>query len=380
MRRCWFLTLFLLIIHIGVKAQEKQGITILINCPALSKERLPELISIQWKEIVKKFPLIKPGDFKVVEQNGSELPFQLEYKGASSIQNLLIPVELQAGKRLILRLMPGKPLTVTSRVFGRYVPERKDDFAWENDRIAFRMYGKALETTNENAFGIDVWAKRTENLILDKWYKSGDYHADHGDGLDYYSVGFTLGAGDIAPYVDGKIFFPKNYRNWKILDNGPLRLSFQLDYDEWDVAGTKVKVTKTFTLDAGSQLNKVEATFSFANSSNTLPVVAGIVKRKEQGIISPLTGNHGLLGYWEPEHGPDGIIGVGTIMLSQASKAIETETHLLQQVQAQNHKAVIYYTGAAWNKAGKITTADEWFRYLKMFRAALDSPLSIKLN
>ena len=28
-----------------------------------------------------------------------------------------------------------------------YVPERKDDFAWENDKIAFRAYGKALRKT-----------------------------------------------------------------------------------------------------------------------------------------------------------------------------------------------------------------------------------------
>jgi hypothetical protein len=32
------------------------------------------------------------------------------------------------------------------KVYGRFVRERFDDFAWENDRIAHRMYGKALET------------------------------------------------------------------------------------------------------------------------------------------------------------------------------------------------------------------------------------------
>ena len=25
--------------------------------------------------------------------------------------------------------------------FGRFVPEREDDFAWENDKVAFRVYG-----------------------------------------------------------------------------------------------------------------------------------------------------------------------------------------------------------------------------------------------
>ena len=32
------------------------------------------------------------------------------------------------------------------RAYGRFVRERFDDFAWENDRIAHRMSGKALET------------------------------------------------------------------------------------------------------------------------------------------------------------------------------------------------------------------------------------------
>ncbi|RZK78386.1 MAG: DUF4861 domain-containing protein, partial [Pedobacter sp.] len=269
---------------------------------------------------------------------------------------------------------------VSPKVFGRYVPERKDDFAWENDKIAFRMYGKALEGTNENAYGIDVWAKRTDKMILNEWYKSGDYHADRGDGLDYYSVGFTLGAGDIAPIVDGKIVFPKNYRNWKIIDNGPLRFTFQLDYEAWDVSGTQVKVSKQFSLDAGSQLNKVAATFSFKKDDGALPVVVGIVKRKEQGaIVSPMD-NKGVVGYWEPAHGKDGILGIGTIMLDPQSKTMDTDSHVQQLAVAKDGKAVVYYTGAAWNKAGTITNAEEWFSYLNRFQSSLKAPLTVKIN
>jgi hypothetical protein len=360
-------------------AQKKQGLTLVISAPASPSVRLQELISVKWSDVLSKYPGIKPGNFKVLGPNSAELPFQLEYKGLPAIQNLLVQVSMQGGESLALKIIEGRPAAFAPKVFGRYVPERKDDFAWENDKVAFRMYGKALEATNENAFGIDVWSKRTDRLVLDKWYKSGDYHADHGDGLDYYSVGFTLGAGDIAPYIDGKIAFPKNYRSWKILDQGLLRFSFQLDYDEWDVAGTKVKVSKKFTLDAGSQLNRAEAIFSFSNGPRILPVVAGIVKRKEKGTISPLADNGGILGYWEPEHGADGTLGIGTIMLSP-SKSIETETHLLQEAQAKTGEAVIYYAGAAWDKAGEIKTSEEWFQYLNNFKSRLAAPLKIKIN
>lgn len=48
----------------------------------------------------------------------------------------------------------GTPSQNESKVYGRFVPERYDDFAWENDKIAFRMYGKSLEKVpNQNAWG-----------------------------------------------------------------------------------------------------------------------------------------------------------------------------------------------------------------------------------
>jgi hypothetical protein len=380
MKQYFSLLAALLLIHTATIAQNRNAATIVVESLPDPSVRLPELVSIKWADILLKHPNIKVDNFKIIGPNSNEVPFQLEYLGSPTIQNLLIPVTISAGKKIVFKILQGKPDTVNEKVFGRYVPERKDDFAWENDKIAFRMYGKALEATNENAFGIDVWAKRTDKMILNKWYKTGDYHADHGDGLDYYSVGFTLGAGDIAPYVDGKIGFPKNYRKSKVLDHGPLRFSFELEYDEWDVAGRMVKVLKRFSLDAGSQLNRVEATFSFAEKDADMPVVAGIVKRKEKGTISSLTENKGILGYWEPAHGADGMIGVGTIMLSPASKAIETASHLLQETMAKNGVPVVYYSGAAWNKAAEIKTAEEWFRYLNQFKGTVSSPLIIKIK
>ena len=41
--------------------------------------------------------------------------------------------------------------------FARFVPERMDDFAWENDRIGFRVFGPALSLVEETGNGVDVW-------------------------------------------------------------------------------------------------------------------------------------------------------------------------------------------------------------------------------
>src|SRR5215218_8426108 len=49
------------------------------------------------------------------------------------------------------------------RAYGRFVRERFDDFAWENDRIGHRTYGKALRTWKGEPLtssAIDIWSKR----------------------------------------------------------------------------------------------------------------------------------------------------------------------------------------------------------------------------
>ncbi len=49
----------------------------------------------------------------------------------------------------------------TSLVQARFVPERMDDFAFENDKVAFRVYGPALKNSQENN-GTDCWLKRVD--------------------------------------------------------------------------------------------------------------------------------------------------------------------------------------------------------------------------
>jgi len=337
-----------------------------------------ELVSVPWKDIQSKFPLIESNNFKVITHNSKkELPYQLEYKGEETVQNLLIQVDIPAFKTIKVVLKKGKTTPVAVKTFGRYVPERKDDFAWENDKIAFRMYGKVLEGSNENAYGIDVWAKRTDKLVINERYKRGEYHVDHGDGLDYYHVGLTLGAGNMAPIANDTIRYPQNYHHWKVLDNGPLRTTFQLGYDEWNVNGMMVKSTKTVSLDAGSQLSRMEVNYVY-NTDKPLSVVAGIVKRAEPGT-SLLNDQASILAYWEPQHGDDGITGVGIIMQNGA-KMITVSNQFLAQTKVFSNKPIVYYTGAAWNKAGIITTADAWFSYLKNYKNCMDKPLKVSFK
>ncbi|MCF6403808.1 DUF4861 domain-containing protein [Chitinophaga filiformis] len=320
------------------------------------------------------------GPFKLInKQTGKELPYQLAYEGAPQPQLLLVQVSVPAHGNVVITAVPGKPAPVVSRTYARFVPERKDDFAWENDRVAFRMYGAALENfPAENAHGVDVWTKRTSELVLNKWYKTNDYHHDNGQGLDYYHVGMTLGGGDIAPYMNDSIYYPRNYRTWKVLDSGPLRCTFQLGYEAWQVGSTTVSVVKTVSLDAGSQLNKMTVQYTL-KQGDSLPVVAGIVKRPAPGTIL-LDEKTGIAGYWEPEHGADGITGVGLVLPVHQGPMEVTAQHLLAHAKASAKQPFVYYFGAAWNKAGRYTSAAQWFTYLQTFAEKLSAPLEININ
>lgn len=341
-------------------------------------DRTGAVVAVSWSNVVAKYPTIDTANFKVINSvTKKEVPFQLERRGQANVLNLLLQLSVKANGNAKLFIVPGKPAAVVHKTYGRYVPERFDDFAWENDKIAGRMYGKALEKRKDNAFGTDVWVKRTSNLIVNKWYKIGDYHTDRGDGMDYYSVGFTLGAGDIAPIVKDSVVFSLNYHYWKVLDNGPLRTTFELGYDAWDVAGKSVKVTKTISLDAGSHLNRVEAVYSY--NGDGLPVAVGIVKRKEPGSIL-MDEQQGILGYWEPQHGADGTTGVGTIVLGTQLRMNTDKAHLLTHTVAKNNEAVVYYNGSAWSKANEITSAKAWFNYLNNFKQELEQPLKVTVQ
>jgi len=349
--------------------------TILIKNPTAVHRA--EVASVPYTEF--KQAHASQGSFQLVDDQGKVYAYQLEKAGADSVQNLLIWADVPANGELKLHVEAADTNGVDAKTYARYIPERFDDFAWENDKIAFRMYGKALEGRPDDAQGLDIWAKRTDQLVIDQWYKTGDYHKDHGQGLDYYSVGMTLGAGDIAPVVDGKIVYSKHYRGHEVLDNGPLRSTFRLTYEPWEVNGKNVSVTKTITLDAGSQLNKVEAVYHYEGTEK-LPVAAGIVLRKEDGGKIMKLANQQIIGYWEPQHGQDGTLGIAIIGKSPITGVTEIAGQLLAQFKALADQPLVYYNGGAWNKAGEITSADAWEKYLLRYQERIQHPLEVSIK
>ena len=371
----YFFTL-VFILPILALAQSKATVTIQNKSNLDFKETV---VSVKWDAIVSKYPQIDTTTFVVInDKTKKQIPFQLEHRGLKAIQNLLLQVDVKANATLSISIQKAKPEIAVVKTYGRYVPERKDDFAWENDLIAFRAYGKALEKTKEDAYGLDVWVKRTNRMVLNERYKKGDYHIDHGDGMDYYHVGFSLGAGNMAPYVNDTIRYSGNYHQWKVLDNGPLRTTFQLTFDTWDAGKTKVKAIKTISLDAGSQLNHIENVYSF-EGEKPMPVLVGIIKRPETGILT-LNEKQGIMAYWEPTHVEHGTTGIGVILTTPVSTMLVNEKQILAKTMVKNNEPIIYFMGAVWDKAGKIANSNQWNSYLEHFQKQKQTPLIINLK
>lgn len=338
-----------------------------------------ELISIPFAKFSKHFDV--DTIFTVKDKSSGKIYLhQVERLGQSNPQNILIQVPIESKGKLDLIVSKEKAPTFPSKTYARYVAERFDDYAWENDVVAFRLYGKALEGRPDDAQGMDYWAKRTENLVINKWYKINDYHKDHGEGLDYYSVGQTLGAGDMALYHNNTIQFTKHYRKHEVLDNGPLRTTFRLTFEPQTIEGQEVSFTKTIRLDAGQNFNKIVVDFKNAHAKKT-PIVVGLARRNESNPEVKFDKEDKTLVYWEPNIQDFGRTGTAIILPDQKASYIDTDPkQFLLKTEVSNNKPFVYYNGGAWDRAAKITSFDDWEDAVEDYAEQIRKPLKVKLK
>ena len=262
------------------------------------------------------------------------------------------------------------------RAYGRFVRERFDDFAWENDRIAHRTYGKALITWKGEPLtssAIDIWSKRTEKLVINDWYMVDNYHTDLGEGVDSYSAGPTRGCGGNGIWANGQLYIPTNFVDSRVLANGPIRVLFELVYEPFDVNGVKVSEVLRVSLDAGSQLNRFQASFQGGES---LALAVGLKKVKEEQ--KQFNAERGWLTIWEPMDKNLGMQGLAIVASPNDFDRLAEDklNHLL----ILKPRTVTYWAGFAWDRAGKIASAESWNNYVDQFAERLRSPIEVGIK
>jgi hypothetical protein len=373
----------------------------------LDAARPGAVIAVPFAQIAKLAPELRMYHVIVRDPRGRALPSQItnyqhDHRGAV-YDDLVFSYDFAAGeKRATFTLETSATGTPPDPpcVYARAVPERFDDMAWENDRIAHRMYGFALNSPAAAAVGerlrgsgIDVWGKRVAYPIVDRWYAKGhdQFHQDgEGEGLDLYSIGGSRGAGGTGVWDGSKLWTSDNFVSSQVLSNGPRRAAFKLTYAPWDAGALgKVQETKRFTIDCGVNFDAVESTFDFVTGEAVIGI--GISDHPQaQGFpqaVLTRDPNGRWMSLWEENK--DGGLGVAVILAAggepagSAHEAPEKTpgngNHLLL-VKVRDGVPLKYFTGAGWNRSGQFTDRASWENHVQAFAAAVASPLTITVS
>jgi hypothetical protein len=374
--------------------------------------RKSETIVIPFAEVKSRLPDVVFDQVIVRDSKGRVIPSQVtsfvhSHKGPQQFDELIFQHDFAAGEKTASFTVEKSESAIApfpSKIYIRYVPERYDDFAWENDLVGHRAYGPGLELPSAGkdqmvSSGLDVWTKKVRYSVIDHWYHKGHdgLHTDTGEGLDMYEVGMNRGAGGTGIWDGKQLAVSKNYRTWKILANGPIRGVFELGYEPWDAGGgVMVSEVKRFTVDAGHYLDQVESTFTFSPKSgdNSLTVGIGLSEHTTIATVSPLRNDQQRsISLWEEYKDPqDGKLGTAVMLAPTASFAgfaelpatpgvsrlVRPDLLVLAKVQSGEH--LRYWVGGAWDKAGLIASQKAWTEYLANVAARNASPITIRIE
>jgi len=374
-----------------------------------SNEFRQQVVEVDAKQVNEKLGIQGGRQFIVFDEGGLEVPYQLSYDG-----KLLLDVGVRPQGSLSFTLKKGTPKTYATVCYGRVYPERKDDYAWENDRGAYRVYGPALQKTGERSYGTDVWSKNTPELVVeprywiedvimmpaveklrrenrqrgDSLYRLTSYHNDHGRGMDLYKVGATLGCGTPALMEEGRLQYPYCFAACEILDNGPMRTTVHLTYHPARIGSdTAVVEHRYIQLDKGSNFNRVMVKYDGLTHATTL--ATGVVLHAEDKENILLGDNYVL--YADPTDNPrvnNCQLFVGTLYpegVSETKKVLferpwdGNEGHALGLKNDYYGDSFYYYFGSAWSKHD-VRTMEEWKARAQWTLRSLKQPLKVQLN
>ncbi len=179
-----------------------------------------------------------------LEEMQAQADIGLLARGGQSVDNVTTPPGYKPGDKLITYEGPG----------------------WESQMVGYRLY---LDGRN----AIDVFGKKTTNMVLKQVGRGDDYHQMQPWGMDILKVGASLGGGGFGVLEDGEArqIGPAIQFSAKILRNGPQRSTVEVIHSQSQKCGGDV--TAKYTIEGGNRLTRVEV-----DSQCRLPLVAGLVK------------------------------------------------------------------------------------------------------
>lgn len=380
--------------------EAKAQATIVVSNPTSTPRT--ELISLCMSEVKAKLGNATPkkGEAYIVKnKRGQQIGSQITHDGL-----LLIDASVRPHGSATYYVSIGKPYQQKVYATGALYKIRKDDIAWENDRCAYRVYGPALQKTGERSFGTDIWAKNTPDTVVYERYikdmignrKNDDeteiltsFHLDHGNGLDPYRVGATLGLGAPSLMVGKNQVLPYCYKDYKILDNGPLRFTVELTYNPSTVGDMKNVVEhRIISLDKGSNFNKM--TVWYDGLTTPTDFATGFPIHEEDTETKTFAKDY--VSYADPTDNVEvnnsqvyvGVLfpeGIDHTYYQLFDKKHDGATgHALGLKRGlKNQEKYSYYFGAAWSKYD-VRSYAEWQIRIKDYLDALKDPLQVEVK
>lgn len=380
--------------------EAKAQATIVVSNPTSTPRT--ELISLCMSEVKAKLGNATPkkGEAYIVKnKRGQQIGSQITHDGL-----LLIDASVRPHGSATYYVSIGKPYQQKTWTTGALYKIRKDDIAWENDRCAYRVYGPALQKTGERSFGTDIWVKNTPDTVVYERYikdmignrKNDDeteiltsFHLDHGNGLDPYRVGATLGLGAPSLMVGKNQVLPYCYKDYRILDNGPLRFTVELTYNPSTVGDMKNVVEhRIISLDKGSNFNKM--TVWYDGLTTPTDFATGFPIHEEDTETKTFAKDY--VSYADPTDNvevnnsqvfvgvlfPEGIDHTYYQLFDKKHDGATGHTLGLKRG-LKNQEKYSYYFGAAWSKYD-VRSYAEWQIRIKDYLDALKNPLQVEIK
>lgn len=346
------------------------------SAPGMPDRR--ETVELRMTDLQAVSGKVVPGAILVRGKDGSEVPFQIyeEYDGTSV---LVFTADVAAGRKSRYCITEGRTPDYPMKAYGRHVPERRDDYAFENDLIAGRVYGPSLKSPR--TLGLDIWTKSTDRLVIDERFASGHYHKNYGDGMDCYKVGRTLGGGALAPLdSEGKIVTGDNWSEVVHITDGPVRTKARFVNGPFNVDGRPVKIIREMSLDAGSYFVCWETVF--VSDCDSLNVALAAVMHDTIAVDE----GKGWVCFEEKasdskQPDVDGNIFVAIVMdsdvLTGGMQVIDGHAALKSAV--ATGQITRSWTGSAWSHAS-VRDENMWKETVRDFSIRQSSPLKIRIR
>ena len=377
-------------------AMELRKLVIADACPSrktvdvvnpLGSYRSAETVTLDWAKLGLKADKVRVFDVR----NSAVLPHQLmDADGDGTPDELIFKTYLLARQSRAFWVFESDavPAAPTSAVcFSRYAPERMDDYLWENDRTAARIYGPVIMKPAPAgqalvSSGVDIWNKSVRYPIIDKFLARKNYHHDDGEGMDNYKVGPGRGCGGLGVFNAGTCYVSQNWVSQRHLASGPVRTVFEVTYAPW-TCGDSVQIAETrrMSLDAGSHFTRFESRFTITGAA-TLTAGPGLdisAENLHHGILAA-SQEQGWLANYEPEQPKMGSIATAIVLPQGGTLMADSSENIYLLAKLTADKPFVWYAGAGWSGAGDFVKAEYWNTHVAAFAAALRVPLKVTVK